>query len=50
MQAEALMPGWCGIRMQAEALLQRASGYHTTPPQPSHNVTPTHIIPEKFNP
>ena len=38
--------GWCGIRMQAEALLQPAYGYHTTPPQPNHNVTPTHIEPE----
>jgi len=23
--------GWCGIRMQAEAVLQPASGYHSTP-------------------
>ena len=22
----------------------------TTPPQPNHNVTPTHIIPEQYNP
>ena len=29
---------WCGIRMQA------------TPPQPNHNVTPTHIEPEQYNP
>ena len=29
---------WCGIRMQAEAL------------QPDHNVTPTHIEPEQYNP
>jgi len=27
--------GWCGIRMQAEALLQPASGYHTTWPHVS---------------
>jgi len=36
--------------MQAEALLQPASGYHTTPPQPNHNVTPTHIELEQYNP
>ena len=41
---------WCGIRMQAEAVLQPASGYHTTPPQPNHNVTPTRIEPEQYNP
>ena len=29
---------------------QPADGYHTTPPQPNHNVTPTHIEPEQFNP
>jgi len=29
---------WCGIRMQAEALV------------PNHNVTPTHIEPEQYNP
>jgi len=22
----------------------------TTPPQPNHNVTPTHIVPEQYNP
>ena len=34
--------GWCGIRMQAEALgLQPASGYHTTPAKPQRN-TNTH--------
>ena len=42
--------GWCGIRMQAEAVLQPASGYHTTPPQWNHNVTPTRIQPEQYNP
>jgi len=31
-------------------LLQPASRYHTTPPQPNHNVTPTHIAPEQYNP
>jgi len=37
--------GWCGIRMQAEALHT-----DTTPPQPNHNVIPTHIEPEQYNP
>jgi len=32
--------GWGGV----------VSGYHTTPPQPNHNVTPTHIEPEQYNP
>jgi len=36
--------GWCG------AVPQPAYGYHTTPPQPNHNVTPTHIEPEQYNP
>ena len=31
---------WYGIRMHTD----------TTPPQPSHNVTPTHIEPEQYNP
>ena len=25
-------------------------GYHTTPPRPNHNVTPTCIEPEQYNP
>jgi len=37
---------WCGIRIQTEAVLQPA----TTPPQPNHKVTPTHIEPEQYNP
>jgi len=31
---------WCGIRIP----------HHTTPPQPNHNVTPTHIGPQQYNP
>jgi len=44
--------GWCGVRMQAEALLQQCFSLHpdTTPPQPNHKVTPTHIEPEQYNP
>ena len=33
--------GWCGIRVQAEAVFQPASGYHTTPAKPQRN-TNTH--------
>jgi len=32
--------GWCGV----------VSGWHTPPPQPNHNVIPTHIVPEQYNP
>ena len=28
---------WCGIRMQAEAVLQPEYGYHTTPAKPQRN-------------
>ena len=37
---------WCGIHMQAEALLHT----DTTPPQPNHNVTPTQTESEQYNP
>jgi len=30
--------GCCGIRMQAEAVLQPAYGYHTTPAKPQRNT------------
>ena len=33
--------GWCGILMQAEAVLQPALRYHTTPAKPQRN-TNTH--------
>ena len=36
--------GWCGIRMQAEACIRIPRI------QPNHNVTPTHIEPEQYNP
>jgi len=39
---------WSGIRMQAEASFSLHTD--TTPPQPNHNVTPTHIEPEQHNP
>ena len=35
--------GWCGIRMFSLHPV-------TTPPQPNHNVTPTHIEPEQYSP
>jgi len=38
---------WFGIRMQAECLSLHTD---TTPPQPNHNVTPTHIEPKQYNP
>ena len=38
--------GWCGILMQAEALVP----LDTTPLQPNHTVTPAHIEPEQYNP
>jgi len=31
----------------AEAVPQHPD---TTPPQPNHNITPTHIVPEQYNP
>ena len=31
-------------------VLQPSYGYHTTPPKPNHNVTPTRIVPEQYNP
>jgi hypothetical protein len=39
--------GWCGIIMQAEACFSLHND--TTPPQPNHNVTPTHIETEQYN-
>jgi len=38
---------WCGILMQAEAYFSLLKD--TTPPQPNHTATPTHIEPEKYN-
>jgi hypothetical protein len=32
---------WCGMRVEAEALLEAASGYHTTPAE-LHRNTNTH--------
>jgi hypothetical protein len=37
--------GWGGV--VSGCRLKLASGYHTTPPQPNHNITPTHIVPEQ---
>ena len=36
--------------MQAEALKCFSLHKDTTPPQPNHTVTPTHIEPEQYNP
>jgi len=37
--------GCGGVVSVCRLKLQPAYGYHTTPPQPNHNVTPTHIEP-----
>jgi len=39
---------WCGIRMQAEVVLQLASGYHTTQAEPQRNTN--NIVSEQYNP
>jgi hypothetical protein len=39
----------CGILMQAEALQCFSLHKDTTPPQPNHTVTPTHIETEQYN-
>ena len=40
--------GWGGVVSRRR--LQPAYGYHTTPSQSDHNVTPTHMEPEQYNP
>jgi len=44
--------GWGGVVSvcRLQQLLQPTYGYHTTPPQPNHNVTPKHIEAERYNP
>ena len=45
--------GWGGVVSVCRLrhyMPQTAYGYHTTPPQPNHNVTPTHTEPEQYNP
>jgi len=39
---------YCSGSMQAETVLQSASGYHNSPAEPHR--TPTHIVPEQYNP
>jgi len=41
---------WCGICMQAEELQCFSLHTDSTPLQPNHNATPTHIEPEQYNP
>jgi len=43
--------GWGGV-VSGFGLKHSCLSPHTdtTPPQPDHNVTPTHIEPEKYNP
>jgi len=38
------------VWMQAESMKCFSLHPDTTPPQPNHTVTPTHIIPEQYNP
>jgi len=42
--------GWGGV--VSVCRLKQCFSLHTdtTPPQPNHNVTPTHIEPEQYNP
>ena len=40
---------YCSGTMQAEALQCFSLHKDTTPPQPNHTVTPTHIEPEQHN-
>ena len=42
--------GWGGV--VSGCRLKHCFSLHpdTTPPQPNHNVTPTHIEPEQYNP
>jgi hypothetical protein len=37
--------GWGGVVKHCFSLHP-----DTTPPKPNHNVTPTHIVPEQYNP
>jgi len=41
--------GWCGIRMQAEALLQPAYGYHTNTQHTSNQSNTTHEITQQIS-
>ena len=40
--------GWGGVVWYPDAGFSLHPD--TTPPQPNHNVTPTHIVPEQYNP
>jgi len=42
---------WCyGVVSLCRLKLRFSLHKDTTPPQPNHNVTPTHIEPEQYNP
>jgi len=43
-----LWVGWGGVVWYPDAGLSLHTD--TTPPQPHHNVTPTHIEPDQYNP
>jgi hypothetical protein len=44
--------GWGGVVCGCRLTHYQCFSLHkdTTPPQPNHNVTPTHIVPEQYNP
>jgi len=42
--------GWGGVVWYLDAEASFSLHTDTTPPQPNHNVTPTHIEPEQYNP
>jgi len=41
--------GWCGVVSGCRLKLCISLHKDTTPPQPNHTVTPTHIGPEQYN-
>jgi len=42
--------GWGGVVTGCRLKHYFSLHPDTTPPQPNHNVTPTHILPEQYNP
>ena len=43
-----LWSSWLGVRRTTHAGFSLHTD--TTPPQPNHNITPTHIEPKQYNP
>jgi len=42
--------GWGGVVSGCRPKQSFSLHPDTTPPQPNHNVTPTYIVPEQYNP